>query len=44
MILQMVKNEYVKFGRHVDKQINYNILQLKMPNNAQTLHSPPYFW
>jgi hypothetical protein len=32
MISQMVKNECVKFGRHVDKQVNYKILQLKVPN------------
>ena len=43
MILQMVRNEWVKFGRHVDIQVNYKILQLKVPNNAQTLHNPPCF-
>jgi hypothetical protein len=44
VILQMVRNECVKFGRHVDRQVNYKILHLKVPNNAQTLHNPPCFW
>jgi hypothetical protein len=39
----MVRNECVKFGRHVDRQVNYKILQLKVLNNAQTLHNPPCF-
>ena len=43
MILQMVRNECVKFGRHTDRQVDYKILQLKIPNNAQTLHNPPCF-
>jgi hypothetical protein len=43
MILQMVRNECVEFDRHVDRQINYKILWLKVPNNAQTLHNPPCF-
>jgi hypothetical protein len=44
MISQMVRNEYMKFGRHVDSQVIYKILWLKVPNNTQTLHNPPYFW
>jgi hypothetical protein len=43
MVLQMVRNESVKFGRHVDKQVKHKILWLKVPNNAQTLHNPPCF-
>ena len=43
-ILQMVRNECVKFGRHVDRQINYKILQLKVSNKPQILHNPPFFW
>jgi hypothetical protein len=35
-IAQMVRNEYVKFGRHVDRQVNYKILWFKVPNDAQT--------
>jgi hypothetical protein len=44
MILQMVKNECVRFCEHVDRHVNYKILRLKVPNNAQTLHNPPCFW
>jgi hypothetical protein len=44
MILQMVRIECVKFGKHVDRQVKYKILWLKVLNNAQTLHNPPYFW
>jgi hypothetical protein len=44
MISQMVRNECVKFGRHVNGQVNYKILWLKVPNNAQTLHKLPGFW
>ena len=40
----MVRNECVKFGGHVDRQANYNILWLEVPNNAQTLHNPPCFY
>jgi hypothetical protein len=36
-------NECVKFGKHEDRQVNYEILQLIVPNNAQTLHNPPCF-
>jgi hypothetical protein len=36
MILQMIRNECVKFGRHVDRQVNYKILGLKVPNFAQS--------
>ena len=43
MISQMVSNESVKFGRYVEKQVNYKILQLKVSNNLQTLHNPPWF-
>jgi hypothetical protein len=43
MILQMVRNECVKFDRHVDRQVNYKILWLKVPKNAQNLHNPPCF-
>jgi hypothetical protein len=43
MILQMVRNECAKFGGHVDRQVNYKILQLKVPNIVQTLHNPPCF-
>jgi hypothetical protein len=29
--------------RHVDRQVNYKILWLKIPNNAKTLSNPPSF-
>ena len=32
MISQMVRNECVRFGRHIDRQIYYKILYLKIPN------------
>ena len=33
----------MKFGKHVDKQVNYKILWLEVSNNAQTLHNLPTF-
>ena len=42
MILEIVENECMKFGRHVDRQVNYKTLRL-VPNTAQTLHNPPCF-
>jgi hypothetical protein len=30
MILQMVRNETVRFGRHIDIEISYKILRLKI--------------
>jgi hypothetical protein len=40
MILQMVSNECVKFSRHVNRRVNYKILQLKVPIMLQlcTIH------
>jgi uncharacterized protein YpmS len=40
-ILQMVRNECVKFDGHIDTQISYKILQLKIP--ILILYNPPYF-
>jgi hypothetical protein len=31
MILQMVRNETIRFGRHIDIEVSYKILQLKIP-------------
>jgi hypothetical protein len=42
-LYDLTRNECVKFGKHVDKQVNYKILWLEVSNNAQTLHNPPYF-
>jgi hypothetical protein len=38
MISQMVRNEIVRFGRHIDIEINYKILQLKIPKLILILH------
>jgi hypothetical protein len=38
MILQMVRNEIVRFGRHKDIEISYKILQLDLPKLVQILH------
>jgi hypothetical protein len=31
MISQMVRNESVRFDRHIDIEVSYKILQLKIP-------------
>jgi hypothetical protein len=31
MISQMVRNESVRFGRHIDIEVSYKILQLEVP-------------
>jgi hypothetical protein len=36
MISRMGRNKCVKFGGHVYRQVNYKILQSKVPNTAQT--------
>jgi hypothetical protein len=38
MILQMVRNESVRFGRHIDIEISYKILQLEVPKLVPILH------
>jgi hypothetical protein len=38
MILQMVRNETVRFGRHIDMEVSYKILQLKIPKLVLILH------
>jgi hypothetical protein len=41
MILQIVKNECIRFGGHVNIQVNYKILQLIVPKKRTqfcTLH------
>jgi hypothetical protein len=37
----MVKNEYLRFGGHVDIQAKYKILQLEVPKNVPILQNPP---
>jgi hypothetical protein len=38
MISQMVRNESVRFGRHIDIEVSYKILQLEMPKLVPILH------
>jgi hypothetical protein len=38
MILQMVRNDSVRFGRHTDIEVSYKILQLEIPKLVQILH------
>jgi hypothetical protein len=38
MISQMVRNESVRFGRHIDIEVRYKILQLEMPKLVLILH------
>jgi hypothetical protein len=39
MILQMVRNEYVRFGRHVDIEVSYKILQLDVLKGTLILYN-----
>jgi hypothetical protein len=43
MILQMVRNEHVRFGGHVDIEVSYKILQLEILKKTQILHNLPCF-
>jgi hypothetical protein len=43
MILQMVRNECVRFGRHVDIEVSYKILQLDVLEKTPSLQNPPCF-
>jgi hypothetical protein len=38
MILQMIRNESVRFGRHIDIEVSYKILQLEIPKLVLILH------
>jgi hypothetical protein len=38
MILQIVRNESVRFGRHIDIEVGYKILQLEIPKLILILH------
>jgi hypothetical protein len=38
MILQMVRNESVRFGRHIDIEVRYKILQLEIQKLVLILH------
>jgi hypothetical protein len=43
MILQMVWNECVRFGGHVNIQVSYKILRLEVLKKALILHNPTCF-
>jgi hypothetical protein len=43
MISQMVKNESVKFGRHIDIEATYKILWLEVRKLVPILHYPAFF-
>jgi hypothetical protein len=34
----MIRNESVRFGRHIDIEVNYKILWLEIPKLVQILH------
>jgi hypothetical protein len=43
MILQMVRNESVRFVGNIDIEVNYKILQLEIPKLVPILHYPACF-
>jgi hypothetical protein len=43
MILQMVRNEIVRFGRHIDIEVSYKILWLEIPKLVLILYYSAYF-
>jgi hypothetical protein len=43
MILQMVRNECVRFGGHINIQVSYKILWLEVLKKALILHNPTCF-
>jgi hypothetical protein len=43
MILQTVRNKCVRFGKHVDIEVRYKILQLEVIYKAPILHNSPCF-
>jgi hypothetical protein len=43
MISQMVRNESVRFGRHIDIQVSYKILRLEISKLIRILHYPASF-
>jgi hypothetical protein len=42
-ISQMVRNESVRFGRHIDIEVSYKILELEVPKLVSILHYPACF-
>jgi hypothetical protein len=43
MISQMIRNESVRFGRHIDIEVSYKIFQLEVPKLVLILHYPACF-
>jgi hypothetical protein len=43
MILETVRNECVRFGGHVDLEVNYEILWLDVLKKTRSLQNPPCF-
>jgi hypothetical protein len=43
MVSQMVRNESVIFGMHIDIEVGYKILQLEIPKLVPILHYPACF-
>jgi hypothetical protein len=43
MVSQMVRNESVIFGRHIDIEVSYKILQLEVPKLVPILRYPACF-
>jgi hypothetical protein len=43
MISQMVRNESVIFGKHIDIEVTYKILRLEVPKLVPILHYPACF-
>jgi hypothetical protein len=43
MISQMVRNESVRFGRHIDIEVSYKILWLEVPKLVPILHYLAWF-
>jgi hypothetical protein len=39
----MVRNENVRFGRHIDIEVSYKILQLEVSILVPILHYPAFF-
>jgi hypothetical protein len=42
-ILQMIRNESVRFGRYIDIEVSYKILQLEVSKLVPILHYPACF-
>jgi hypothetical protein len=43
MISQMVRNESIRFDRHIDIEVSYKILRLEIPKLVPNLYYPPCF-